>query len=317
MCEGVLKTCDDARHLRNVARLRVRPRAIGVHLRRRRVLGRRVGPTVAHRRAHQDTGLHDGLVDDRTTVISLGDVRHLLDGGDHGLVPLQLRAGLVGDEVEAVRDGVPRWDVLAVARGLRRRELGVVRVGRLVQVSVHEHRRGLLDELHDAGHGERRLLAAGLVEHEAAVGVDGLGVPPVDRLVAPRADAGQHEHVDPLGVLGELLLDEHERAVDAAGLVAMHAAGDNDQWTGDAPVLALDGVQWVLRHAELAVVERAVLEDVTVAEAHETADDIVEVVTLLDLLGAPLRELPLRPGLTGDTDVVASVGLHNIVIFFF
>ena len=139
---------------------------------------------------------------------------------------------------------------LAIARGQRRPELGLVGVGGLVQVDVHEH---AIAQRRDQPHERRRLLAPGCPRGTNGSGSTRERVPAMDALVGPRADARRDQQVDATRVVGRVPLDELQRAVHAAGLVAVHAAGDQHDGQFVAPVAALDREQ---RIAVGAVVER-------------------------------------------------------------
>merc|ERR1712054_192407 len=94
------------------------------------------------------------------------------------------------------------------------------RVCRLMQVHMCEH---LCTEFlnvleHIAG------LFDGSVLIEGSVGVDGVGVPSVDGLVAPWADTRHYDDVERLCVLVHHCVNEFECSVDSTRLIAMHAS---------------------------------------------------------------------------------------------
>eukprot|EP00964_Phaeocystis_antarctica_P006075 scaffold3318_cov75-Phaeocystis_antarctica.AAC.4 len=117
---------------------------------------------------------------------------------------------------------------------LGRPELALVRVGRLVQVDVA---RPLLDLKRRQQRQQRATLLGGrlrveraarhhlAVWVEGAVRVDRLRVPPLHRLVSPRADTGHDQQVEDGAVRRARRLQEEQRALDAACLVSVHAAG--------------------------------------------------------------------------------------------
>ena len=110
----------------------------------------------------------------------------------------------------------------AIPRGQGGTELALIGVGGLVEVDVQLH--GVRERLHIAHERCRLGRRTGLAER--AIGVDGLQVPAVDALVGPGADAGHHHQVHPPLVVLGVAVEELQRAVDAACLVAMDAAGD-------------------------------------------------------------------------------------------
>src|SRR5690606_24469593 len=167
-----------------------------------------------------DAAADDGGADDVAFVISRGDVGNLFDGGEDGLLEVGLRILAVADEVEAVGDGAG-FEGLAVAGGEGRAEFGFVGVGGFVQVDVHEDRALLRG--HQVHQG--RAFAGGAVRVEGAVGVDRVGVPALEMLVAPGADARDDQQVGAAGPVAGVVGGELQGAVDAAGFVAVDAAG--------------------------------------------------------------------------------------------
>ncbi len=148
----------------------------------------------------------------------MGDGLHSSDdGGLEG----RLRVVAVADGVEAVGDEA-RLVGLAVAGGEGRAELGLIAVGGLVEIDVEEEAPLEASDQPDQRGG---LLGGGVVD-EGAVGVDGLGVPAVDHLIAPGAHAGGDEEVDPVEVGRRPGGEEGERTLNAARLVAVDPAGD-------------------------------------------------------------------------------------------
>ena len=164
-------------------------------------------------------GATSGRADDLAFLVRGRDVRDLRDGLDDRLLEFRLRILAVVDEIEAVGNhaGLER---LAVARGERGAELGLVGVGRLVQIDVQEEASA---QRRDEAQ-QRRGLLGGAPLAERAIRIDGVRVPAMDPLVSPRAHARHHDHVDRARVVGRAPLDELQRAVHAARLVAVHAA---------------------------------------------------------------------------------------------
>ena len=110
-----------------------------------------------------------------------------------------------------------------------------------------------------AGHRQRRFVGRA-ARPELPVRVERIGVPAVDGLVRPGADAGQDEHIDHAGMAIEVALDPLEGAVDAAGLVAVDAAGDDHRRAIGAPVPAAHGMQRIGSPSQRRAVQLAVLE---------------------------------------------------------
>ncbi|KAG1172668.1 hypothetical protein G6F35_016839 [Rhizopus arrhizus] len=124
----------------------------------------------------------------------------------------------------------------------------MVAVGGLVQVQVHQQARLALG--HPA-HQRGGFLDLAAVT-EAAVRVDGIRVPALDALVAPRTDARRHDQVQPAQVTLGLLFQELQGAMHDAGLVAMHAAGDQRGRQCRVPVM--------VDHREQRIVVRGVVQ---------------------------------------------------------
>ena len=178
---------------------------------------------------------------------------------------------------------------LAVARGQRRAEFGLVGVGGFVQVDMHEH---LVAQRRDQAHQRRRLLRRAVLA-ERTVRVDRVRVPAMDAFVRPRADARHDQQVDAPGVVGAMLFDELQRAVHAAGFVAVHAAGHEDRRQRLVPVARTDRE---LREGFIAVVQAAVLADVeTRTQAIDARDDVVGVTAMAHLGGEPVPVSRRRP----------------------
>eukprot|EP00315_Gephyrocapsa_oceanica_P010319 CAMPEP_0185288988 /NCGR_PEP_ID=MMETSP1363-20130426/3682_1 /TAXON_ID=38817 /ORGANISM="Gephyrocapsa oceanica, Strain RCC1303" /LENGTH=289 /DNA_ID=CAMNT_0027884869 /DNA_START=231 /DNA_END=1101 /DNA_ORIENTATION=- len=227
----------DGGDLRAVAGVGVRLWRVGVHLRRRRE--RRVGhpgaeAEAARRRDADHALLEHRLADDCAVGVGGRDVRHPPHGVDDSGVPVEPRVGHVGDQVEPVWNGTGlKCD--AVARRLCRPELGLVGVGRLVQVDVAQESAVPSSERLEVREKSSRLLRGRLgvegpaghdlaLRVEAAVRVDRLRVPALDRLVAPRAHARDDEQVEALAVRGGRALEEEQCALHARRLVAVHSA---------------------------------------------------------------------------------------------
>ncbi|KAG1318486.1 hypothetical protein G6F63_015188 [Rhizopus arrhizus] len=138
--------------------------------------------------------------DDFALVVGRGDVGDRRNRGDQRLLEFGLRIFAVADHVEAVRNGVA-IELLAVAGATGRIDLVQVSFGGLVQVQVHQQARLALG--HPA-HQRGGFLDLAAVT-EAAVRVDGIRVPALDALVAPRTDARRHDQVQPAQVTLGLL----------------------------------------------------------------------------------------------------------------
>ncbi|EMF61044.1 Hypothetical protein EPM1_1849 [Stenotrophomonas maltophilia EPM1] len=224
----------------------------------------------------------------------MGDWR---DRGDQGLLELGLRVFAVADHVEAIRNGVA-LERLAVAGAARRIELVQVAVGGLVQVQVHQQVRFALGH---PGHQRGRFLDLAAVT-EAAVGIDGIRVPALDAFVAPRADARCHDQVQPAQVTLSLLFQELQGAMHAAGLVAMHATGDQCGRQRRVPVVVDHGEQRVMVRR---IVQLAVLDHIeAVVQALERCHNVIVVAALALLAGPPLCAFRVAPGLSGGADRV-------------
>ena len=166
-----------------------------------------------------------------------------------------------------------------------------------MQVDVHQYP---LPERRDQGDQRRRFLRR-TVGAERTVGIQRIGIPAMDALVAPRTDARHHQQVGLARVVAGALLEELQRTVHATGFVAMHAAGDQHRGQAVVPVAAADGVQRVGFAG--TVVDRAVLLHVeTPAQRIDRHTDIVHVATPHALLRAPLGFFCHAPGLARGTD---------------
>ena len=122
----------------------------------------------------------------------------------------------------------------------------------------------------------------------------------MNAFVRPRTDARHDEQVDATGVVRRVSLDELQRAMHAAGLVAMHATGDEHAWEVVAPIAAAQREQWIgIRR----VVETTVLDDVEApAQAVDRAKHVGGVAALAGLPRKPRRTFGIAPGLAGRAD---------------
>ncbi len=232
---------------------------------------------------------------------------HPLDGGiDRGLEG-RLRVFGVIDQVETIRDQAGlEW--LAVARGQRRAELGFIGVRGFVQVDMH----------HDAAAqgrdqcDQRSRFGRRAVGHERTVRIDRLGVPALDALVAPRADAGHDQQIGAPGVFGRAGLQELQRALHAAGFVTVDAAGDQHRRQCGVPVAAAHGKQRVLVRG---VLERAVPGHVeAAAQRLDGRQHVIGIAALRHLTSAPLRLLRCAPGLAGGADGIEGGVGHGVLV---
>jgi len=206
-----------------------------------------------------------------------------------------LRVFAVADHVEAIGDGVT-LERLAVTGAARRVELVQVAVGGLVQVQVHADV-GLA--LGHPAHQRGGLLDQAAVT-EAAVRVDRIRVPALDALVAPGTDARRHDQVHPAQVALGPFFEELQGAMHAAGLIPMHAAGDQGGRQRRVPDVVDHGKQRVVVRG---IVELAVLDHVeTVVQALQGGHHIIVVAALALLGGPPLCAFSIAPGLAGGTD---------------
>mmetsp|Transcript_13368 Transcript_13368/g.31522 ORF Transcript_13368/g.31522 Transcript_13368/m.31522 type:complete len:383 (+) Transcript_13368:195-1343(+) len=316
LCDDEVERRRDRGHLRGVAL-----RAVG--LRRVRVYlgGGGVG-RVGHARAQaqrlrwrdaDDALLQHGLVNDVAVGIGRRDVRHLTHRLDDGRVPRRLRVGRVRHEVEAVGDLARLGIGVAVARRLGRPELALVRVGRLVQVDVA---RPLLDLKRRQQRQQRATLLGGRLGVERAAGhhlavwvegavrVDRLRVPPLHRLVSPRADTGHDQQVEDGAVRRARRLQEEQRALDAACLVSVHAAGHQRSRLVHIPIAALDSVERVAARVvrQRTVVQNLVLGPLT--QRVKLCHHLLLVRTVQHPLGQPLLALVHAPRLAMRANVV-------------
>ena len=191
----------------------------------------------------------------RPRVVGRRDVRH----GSHRVDQRALECGLgsraVAHEIEAVGNLVP-LERAAVACRLGRTELAVVGVGGLVQIDVHVDPAALSGH---AGHRERRL-GGGAARFELPIRIQRVRVPAIDGLVAPWADARKHEQVERVRMAAELVLEPLQRALHAAGLVTVNAAGDQHHRSIGVPGAAAHGIERIAGQPQGRVVENAVLE---------------------------------------------------------
>lgn len=238
--------------------------------------------------------------------VGRGDMGDRGDGGDQCLLEFGLRIFAVADHVEAIRNGVA-LERLAVAGAAGRIELLQVAVGSLVQVQVHQQvRLALGHPAHQRG-GFLDLAAV----TEAAVGVDGIRIPALDTLVAPRADARRHDQVQPAQVTLGLLFQELQGTVDAAGLVAMHATGDQRGRQCRVPVVVDHGKQRVMVRR---IVQLAVLDHIeAVVQALKGGHHVVVIAALALLAGPPLCAFRVAPGLSGGADRVELRNSHWVL----
>ena len=210
----------------------------------------------------------------------------------------------VVDQVEAVGN-LPGLMRLAVAGGQRRAELGLVGIGGFVQVDVHQH---AVAQWRDQAHQRRRLRRRAVVA-ERAVRVERIRVPAVDALVAPRADARCHDQVDPARIVRRMPVEELQRAVHAAGLVAVHAAGHQHAGKLVAPAAAADREQ---RVAVGRVIESAVLRHVEArAQGLDRAQHVRFVAALHGLSRPPGGDFPSPPGTSGCADRIGGIS-HRV-----
>ena len=173
-------------------------------------------------------------------------------------------------------------------------------------VSVVSCRSMCAEELPEPGrhqpHQRRRFLRrAGRAE--GAVGVDGVEVPAVDALVGPGAHARRHQQVDAPRKGFGVLVQEAQRAVHAAGLIAVHTA--RHQHTGQAG-LPRAGAQRQQGEMLARIRHLAIRNDF---EARRQPPDhgqhVVRIAALAHLPRTPFGQLCRAPGLAGGADGVA------------
>jgi hypothetical protein len=224
----------------------------------------------------------------------VSDLRH---SGDNRFLERQLPVCAVGDQIEAV--GYGSWlEGLAVPRRECRTKFAFVRIRGLVQVDVDEDalaQRG--DEAHQCGRFFGRTVLA-----EGTVRIDGVWVPSVNALVAPRTHARGDEEIDLIGIAFGVPFQKFERPVNAAGLVAVNAARDQYERLVVPPIQIADREQPVsirgivqlpvFRHGEPR------------GQAVDSCDDVARVATLPNLSRKPLGALGIAPCKTGCADGV-------------
>ncbi len=242
---------------------------------------------------------HNRRTDDLALVVGRRDVGDLLHRGDDRLLEGRLWVLAVVHQVEPIGNQA-RLERLAVTRGQRRAELALVAVGGFVQVDV-QHELALVrrDQFDDGGRFAGRAVGA-----EVAVRVDRIEVPAVDALEAPRIHARRHQQVGLAGIVGGVLFEELQRAHHAAGLIAVHATGDQGSRQRRVPVAAAQGEQGV---GLARVVELAVGHLVKARSQRLDARQHLFVIATQALLAATPR-LPLRrsPRLARGSDGVES-----------
>lgn len=141
----------------------------------------------------------------------------------------------VVDQIEAIGD-FARLEHGAVARGERGTELGLVAVGGLVQIDMHQHPIAQrCQQAHQRGRFLRRAVLA-----ERTVGIDRIRIPAVNALIGPGTDARRHDQIHPAGVVRHVAIDELQCAMHTAGFIPMHAAGDQHGGQSIVPLAALD-----------------------------------------------------------------------------
>ena len=99
----------------------------------------------------------------------------------------------------------------------------------------------------------------GTAFRERAIRIDRIRVPAMNALVSPGAHARQHEQIDSLRIVGRASLEELQRAVHAARLVAVHAARHEHHREIVAPVATAHREQTIVIGW---IVELAVLLDI-------------------------------------------------------
>ena len=138
---------------------------------------------------------------------------------------------------------------------------------------------------------------------EGAVGVDGVEVPAVDALVGPGAHARRHQQVHPPGKGLGVLVEEAQRAMHAAGLVAVHAA--RHQHAGQAG-LPRAGAQRQQGETLARIGQLAIRDDFEARrQPLDHAQHVVRIAALAHLPRTPFGQLCRAPGLAGGADGVA------------
>ena len=173
------------------------------------------------------------------------DARHRPDDGGE---EMRRAARRVADDIKPVGDhergraepvtGTPRWVKLCEVRG-----------GRLVQIGVARPPPGMpraqVTREGDRLLGTRTRLPGRNGLPERTVGVECLGVPPLVVLIRPRGNAGDDAHVALPSPRTCARFEKPQSAVDAACLVAMHPARDEDRVPIAAPGARAHGEEWV------------------------------------------------------------------------
>jgi hypothetical protein len=256
VAKQVIQATGDARDLRPIALFCSRLGAVGVDLCGCGVLG--VGAAAAQEKrfhgVNDDSILSHRLANDVTFGIRGGNVRDGSNSFDHGGVPLRLGIQRIADQVKAVRDDVRRVG-RAVTSAFCGTKFRLVGVGGLVKIYVDEKFEVGAERCNEIEHSDGFFAAA--VRDERAVGVDGVGVPPLNNLVGPGADAGDNENIEVLSVLLHACLHEQDGTLHAAGLVAMNASSDQNVRLADVPIARSNGEQRELLGID--VIQRSVL----------------------------------------------------------
>ncbi len=121
--------------------------------------------------------------DDLTHVVGRRYVCDPFDAGDDRGLEVGLSVFAVANRVEPV--GYQSWfEGMAVTGGECGSELRFVAVGCLVKIDVHQE---VDPEVADQLHHRSRFFGR-TVDEERAIGIEAVGIPPVDHLVAPRTD---------------------------------------------------------------------------------------------------------------------------------
>src|SRR5207342_1730264 len=139
-------------------------------------------------------------------------------------------------------------------------------------------------------------------------GIDGVRVPAMDVLVGPRADARNDHQVDLARMVGAVALEELQGTVHAAGLITVHATGDEDGRQRVVPVARTHDDQ---RIGIGGVVEAAVFGDVeTLAQAIDPREHVVGIAAMAHLAGQPGVLFGIAPRLVGRADGVWGRCVH-------
>ncbi len=144
---------------------------------------------------------------------------------------------------------------------------------------------------------------------EAAVGIDCIRIPALDALIAPWADARRNDQIDAAGIGLGMLIQKLQRAMHAAGFVAVYATGHQRGRQCRVPLMADHREQRVVVRR---VVQLAVLHYIeTLAQALKRGHDIVVVAALALLACAPPGAFGVAPGLAGGADRIEMRGTHH------